>query len=321
LFEQLQLIRGLYARFILNINTASTQLTVSAGRANNNFSPLVNSVSQGSTVCSQGTVPFMVSSFESGQPNYQLCPLIATGSPTTYTFTCVNGIAGVQYTDAAGIARTIQHPQRAVRLWGPLITLSPTAEQQYLSLNPTRRIVYRDIYQYTVSKVTSGATFNNLLTNGVVDAKTLIIVPIFSNTSNGSSSFSPLQSVFSTEPGTTSPLCAITNFNVQLAGVNLYQANLLYSWQNFIEELNGANSINGNLVTGLGSSLINEYSYSYLYGYNVTNLSRRISSEDLVPKSIQILGQSLSGQTVDLLCFVEIEKELLLDLASGARLQ
>ena len=110
-------------------------------------------------------------------------------------------------------------------------------------------------------------------------------------------------------------------FSLRLAGVNIYQNNELYDWENFIAELNSINSVNGNLVTGLSSGLITEYDYSNLYRYYVTDLSRRVAAEDYVPKSLQIMGTNLNQNAVDLYCFVEVEKTLVLNTSSGERLE
>lgn len=320
-FEQLGLVRGLYCRFILNINTASADFTtavVAAGAGNppGTGTPVMCTVAQSNTQCTYGTCPFMLTSFHPGQPNTTLPEFLTNPC----IFTVKNGIGSVEFTDASGNSKKVSAMANQVRLYGPLIVLSPTAEEQYLSLNPTRKIVYRDIYEYNANDITDD--FNVLLSNGLVNTKTLIVCPFFTKTSNGTGfNVSPLQSAFCSEPGTTSPLCAITNYNVALAGVNVYQNNYLYDWESFITELNMINSVNGNLVTGLSSGLITEYDYSNLYRYYVTDLSRRVAAEDYVPKSLQIMGQNLNSRNVDLFCFVEVEKSLVISTSSGERLE
>lgn len=314
-FEQLGLVRGLYCRFILNINTCTATFTttpVAAGAG----TPITNTITQTNTQCTYGTTPFIVTSFHPGQPNSTLAEFGANAT----SFIVKNGIGSVEFNEVSGQARKVSAMANQVRLYGPLIVLSPTAEEQYLSLNPTRKIVYRDIYEYNANDIADD--FNVLLSNGLVNTKTLIVVPFFTKTTNGTAfNISPLQSAFCSEPGTTSPLCAITNYNVALAGVNIYQNNYLYDWESFITELNMINSVNGNLITGLSSGLITEYDYSNIYRYYVTDLSRRIAAEDFVPKSLQIMGQNLNSRSVDLYCFVEVEKTIVINTSSGERLE
>lgn len=314
-FEQFGLVRGLYCRFILNINTCTAQFTTAPVAATAS-TPATSTITQGSTQCTYGTCPFMVTSFAPGQPNSTLAEFYTNAT----TFTVKNGIGSVEFNEISGTNRKVSAMANQVRLYGPLIVLSPTAEEQYLSLNPTRKIIYRDIYEYNANDITDD--FNVLLSNGLVNTKTLIVVPFFTKTENGTGlNISPLQSAFCSEPGTTSPLCAITNYNVALAGVNIYQNNYLYDWEAFITELNMINSVNGNLITGFSSGLITEYDYSNIYRYYVTDLSRRVAAEDYVPKSLQILGQNLNSRKVDLYCFVEVEKSIVLNTSSGERLE
>lgn len=314
-FEQMGLLRGIYARFIININTCSAQFnTIAPVLPPAVGTPAETDITQTNTQCTYGTCPFMVTSFAAGQPATTL-PAFLTGN---YSFVVKNGIGSVQFTDATGTSRNVSAMANQVRLYGPLIVLSPTSEQQYLSLNPTRKIIYRDIYEYNANDITSD--FNVLLSNGLVNTKTLIVCPFYTKTANGGSNLSPLQSAFCTEPGTTSPLAAITNYNVALAGVNVYQNNYRYDWESFITELNMINSINGNTINGLSSGLITEYDYSNTYRFYVTDLSRRIAPEDLVPKSLQILGQNLCALAVDLYCFVEVQKEMVINTATGERI-
>lgn len=282
------------------------------------YVPAEATITQANTQCTYGTMPFMITSFHAGQPGTTL-PAFLTGN---HSFVVKNGIGSVSFTDANNDAKTIQALANQVRLYGPLIVLSPTAETQYLSLNPTRKIIYRDIYQYNANNIQSEGDINVLISNGLVNSKTLIVYPFFTKTANGTGfDVSPLQSAFCTEPATTSPLCAITNFNVSLAGVNIYQNNYRYDWESFLTELNMINSINGNTLNGLSSGLITEYDFSNTQRVYVVDLSRRIAPEDQVPKSVQLLGQNLSGRAIDLYVFIELEKSFTLITGSGERVE
>lgn len=163
-FAQLQLMRGLYARFIINCNIATVTLTLT-NQAGTTTTPTQSKVTQSALTLSGGSVPFMISSFKYGQSNSYMMP-ITTGNIATATLKVQNAIASLTYT-ANSDTVTINHSQRTCRLYAPLITMNIDAERQYLSLNETKRVVYEDIYQYTISNVTATTgTINNLLTNG-----------------------------------------------------------------------------------------------------------------------------------------------------------
>jgi hypothetical protein len=53
-----------------------------------------------------------------------------------------------------------------------------------------------------------------------------------------------------------------------------------------------------------------------LYG----NVSRSLPSEDGVSKAIQILGVNNSPVAIDLMVFVEFEREITIDVRTGARI-
>jgi hypothetical protein len=226
-----------------------------------------------------------------------------------------------------------------VRLYVPLYQLNPQMEEQYLSLNRTKKIVYRDIYQYQTD-VAQDETFNVLLTNGLVNPKFIITIPMLHQSAagafgrgnisgvlgNGANApvngvpCPPHQSPFTTEPATTSPLVALRDFNVQIAGQNMFIQNQLYDFEVFANELQPVNAINGGLVTGLTSGLISETDFQYMYRYYICDVSRRLPAEDSVPKSVQILGKNVSLQPITLYTFVEFERDITVDLVTGQKI-
>jgi hypothetical protein len=103
--------------------------------------------------------------------------------------------------------------------------------------------------------------------------------------------------------------------------VNTFVQNELYNFENFTNELSHINAINGGQTDGLNSGLIGFEQFINNYRYYVCDLSRRLPAEDRVPKSIQILGTILSQlSSVTLYCFIEFEKEISIDLETGAKL-
>ena len=100
--------------------------------------------------------------------------------------------------------------------------------------------------------------------------------------------FSPCVSPFASEPSTTSPLLSITNFNMQLASENILATNINYNFEEFIEQLLPANSINGGQSLGLSSGLIDQLGFQNIYRYYYVNLSRR-ARDDVSGKGITIV--------------------------------
>jgi hypothetical protein len=311
-FQQIPLVKGAYLRFIINLNLASSQVLVGSQASGSTEAPsqtpagiTLTQVAGGSTL-TKATNPLILASATQGNG---MDSVALAG--TTLVVAC--GIQKLTITPANGTPTQLSHPLTSVRLYCPLYTFSPIGEQSYLSMNKTKVVTYRDIFNYRVPAQPTGTQFNQLLTNGIVNPKSILILPFFSTTGNAGG-FSPYQSVFSTAPATTSPLAAIGDFNIQLAGVNVFQINESYDWQNFLDETQHVHCLNGGLVTGLTSGLVTEYDWQNSYRYYTVNLARRLASEDQVPKSIMLLGKNYSQLSVEYIIFVETERSITLDL-------
>lgn len=317
-FEQLPLVKGAFLSIRLNTNTASNTINITSdGTAANAI------VYCSATTISGGTTPHMLTS---GYTNNGLNALVAAAgalAAATYEFTLKSSIGS----DTALTSTFQSHPAWGAqcRLFVPMYQMSPIKEEQYLSLNRTKKIVYQDIYSYQTD-VTAGDPFNVLLTNGIPNPTTVVCIPITAASSNGvhktfaTHKVAGHQSPFSAEPGTTSPFGALTDFNVQVAGINMFTQNEVYDFEQFMNELSSQNAINGNLVNGLTSGLINEADFETGYRYYVCDVSRRLPSEDNVPKSISIQGKNKSKLNLSIYTFIVFERSITIDVASGEKL-
>jgi hypothetical protein len=226
---------------------------------------------------------------------------------------------------------------KSVYLYVPAMTFNPTFEQAYLS-NSVKQIKYTDVYQYQVINVPAGQMFNNLVTNGIANIKSVLILPYFSSASSAGTAYSTrfghsnntntgfvngipvFQSPFDPAgTGCTSPLCHLTNFNVQISGQNAIYNTQKYSYEQFNNQLYGQNAVNGGLTDGITSGLISRQSFDMEYCYYYVNVERMLPVEMSVPKSVQILGQNLSAKAIDMYIFVEYGVEIQIDALTGAR--
>jgi hypothetical protein len=105
---------------------------------------------------------------------------------------------------------------------------------------------------------------------------------------------------------------------VTLGGLNLYQDTISTKYQTFLSEMNGQYGVEANLNTGICSSRISLNDYNQTFGYLVSDVSRRNLEDDTVPISIELSGKVESLLSLDLFIFIEIEKVVTIDLASGA---
>ena len=207
----------------------------------------------------------------------------------------------------------------------PSYTFNPVFEQAYLS-SPIKKIEYTDVYQYQVVNISAGSPFNNLITNGISNVKSVLILPFFSATAGIANTGLPIaipvyQSPFDPAgTGPTSPLCALTNFNVVVSGQNAIYNTQMRGYEQFNDQLYGANAVNGGLTDGLTSSLINSLGFELGYSYYYVNVGRMLPVEQSVPKSIQIIGTNLSAKALDLFVFVEYATSVSVDALSGSRI-
>ena len=220
----------------------------------------------------------------------------------------------------------------ACRLYAPAYTFNPLRLEDYLKQGQ-KRIQYTDIFSYQCLNVPVGP-FNYLITNGIANLKKVIIVPFIAQSEHGKcaeiaaahlpaigNGFSTMASPFASEPATTSPLPgALYQLNIRIGGVNAVQNNINYGYEMFLNELYGIGAINGGTTTGLTSGLINQKMWQNNYQYYVFDVSRRLKEEDRVSKSIEIIGTNNSVLNLDLFVFAELEREMVIDLTTGARL-
>jgi len=204
------------------------------------------------------------------------------------------------------------------RLYAPLYKFNPLAEQRYLSLAPTKRVEYEDVFQYQFSGVNAGDTFNFLVSNGIADIQSVLVVPFLSASANNN--MNPFLSPYGTAGATPDPI-PLQQFNILLSGVNLFLENEEYDFQAFSHQLASSNQLNGGLTTGLGSGLIGKFEFENLYRYYYGNASRSLPSEEGVSRSVQIVGRNASAQQISLMVFVSFKRSMVVDIQTGARIQ
>ena len=340
-FEKMPLLKGATMRFYINTNQTIVNFTVgqatltSAAAATAPATLKYNTLAINNvpTVIGGLTCPLMVASSGLGQG----CSSLPAG---TYNLS----VSIVRNTFSAQGAYGPQQTQlTSCRLYAPVYTMNPLAESKYLSLAPTKKIMYKDIFQYQFSNVSSGP-FNFLVSNGINNIQSVLVVPFFATTTT----FTPSTNIAVVGGGATgtttnlpystllSPLCSsggtpdpimITNFNILISGVNLFLNNENYDFEAFSNALASSNQLNGGLTTGLSSGLISEDDFTNLYRYYYGDCSRVLPSEQGVSRSVQIVGNISSvappGYSigVSLMVFVEFMKEMTIDISTGARIE
>jgi hypothetical protein len=305
LFDKLPLMRGAYFRMTLNLNTNCKSTH------NANGTGFLDMTVQSPN----GTLPFMISpilkGFEAGQATL---------------FEASLGIG-------KSLSGTFSHPtMNQCRIYASTYTLSPAYEDKYLSMVPTKKVLYNDILSFQQMNVAPQASVNWLITNGVSRARYLLLCPFISGTTNGSNPIlnqsqfiagvkagSPMNSPFSSCPGTSAPYANISNFNVLISGSALYQSNIQYKFEQFLNENRSSLGLNGGMTTGMSSGIIGQSDFEAGYGFVYVDLSRKQSqTSDDISRSIQAVFQNNSGVSIDYYAIIGYEREITVSTSTGA---
>ena len=328
-FQKCPMLKGSTMRLYLNTNQCYFQVSQTgavhnaAGAITNN--PLLYLTAAPVILGGGGTCPVMYASNGLGQGASALTPATLTTAVTAVVNVAIS-IVRTQFNQMAN--QNLSCPITSVRLYAPAYVLSPLSEQRLLSLTPTKRVVYNDIFQFSFPNQSVNSPFNILVSNGIPNIRSVLVMPFLPSVSNGSVAgiagavrSSTLLSPFCSTPSSPDPLI-IQNFQIQVSGKNLFINQQVYDFENFVEQLVSSNQLNGGLTTSLSSGLVSKQDFQSLYRYYYGNCSRSLPSEEGVAKAIQIQGTILSpiATAVDLMVFVEFEREITIDLRTGARL-
>jgi hypothetical protein len=351
-FNMCPLLKGVFMKLTLNLNNTSSTIRVSRDMTTA-ATGLAMSGMQCSSVANAlgGVNPVMVASgiVSNGSETFLTAPAtLTTGTGASarqvlYTYIANISVGAVcldqTLTSFCSSIITQGKLSKSVYLYVPAMTFNPTFEQAYLS-NSVKQIKYTDIYQYQVTNISGGGNtnFNNLITNGIANIKSVLILPFYSQSSssgtsvvtrfghsnNTNSGFINGVPVFQSpfDPagtGPTSPISHITNFNVQISGQNAIYNTQKYNYEQFNNQLYGQNAVNGGLTDGITSGLIDRIGFDMEYCYYYVNVERMLPVEMSVPKSVQILGTIASQKSLDLYVFIEYGVEIQIDALTGAR--
>lgn len=263
LFANLPLSRGLYVRLIINLNTGNCILPVQGSLAapSGNIYPLagfpayLNSGSYQNNFINQ-TCPIMLTPLQASactnasadaggvfpaNSNLMIYPGVAADIGTISRTALVLSVALVTpdpIHKSNGLTTTLtSHPLGQCRIYAPIIDMEPALTSKYLTEHKTKGVKYRDILAFSVpaSSAVSGSQQSIQLANGVVNAKRLIMMPFYNGASvakNVNIIFEP-SSPFDSAPATVAPMSDVSQFQVLISNMNVFQRSIDYSFENF----------------------------------------------------------------------------------------
>lgn len=303
-FQQLPLIKGSYLRLVFNLNIpcstkwadSSTLLTAK---------PDVVSTTQ--------VIPFQLNMQIDPSSNVVKVPLSAAKVANAYKSLTISSAVGNAF-KSSGCA-----------IHCSMCEFTPMYASEYLK-GAVKTIKYVDFLSYNnLNNVQSGQYVQHQVTSGLARLRHMLIVPQLSRTQidpgNGSQyqTLLPFSSPFCSAPSCTAPFSVLTNFNVAISGKNLYQSNIQYSWEHWLEQISYMGGIDGNPKSELGvkSGLISEADWQKAYRFLYVNLTNKNEAEDEVPRSVTISFTNRCKKNLDFYIFLFYEKEVSVDCATG----
>lgn len=315
LFKNLPLVRNAYVRLILNLNT---QCSCAIDVGTSKFTGFT-------TTSLNGVFPCMVSPIGDG---------LGIKKDDAITKSTISLGIGKSFNTATSYSHPVM---TSCRFYAKMLEFSPLYEEMYLSAVPTKTILYNDILTYQTLSVASGSSVSQILTNGISRPRYLLIIPQMAGIINGSakanmtSAFtsasadglsalgSPMNSPFSSAPGTCGPQAVISSLNILVSGQNIYQSNYQYGFEQFLQEVRGSNSLNGGLPLALSSGLLSQQDWENAYRYCYVDLSRRVSqANDDISRSIQVSFTNSSAYCMDFFYVIAYQKQISVSTSTGA---
>ena len=319
-FNMCPLLKGVFMKITMNLNNSTSQITVAGAGAGG--ATTLGAFTSTSSI--GGCVPILIPSVRTGSnfltqvnmPNGQYFYDLTVGA-NSYNNNITGGTPGYQPGQVS----------RSIYLYVPAYTFNPSFETAYLS-NNIKQIKYTDIYQYQVQGIGGAGAggvgaqnqFNNLVSNGISNIKSVLIIPFLANNPATGNAYAEYQSPFDTAGcGTTAPMVTLGNFNIQISGQNAIYNTQRYTFEEWNNQLYGQNAVNGGLTDGLTSGLIDFSDFQNAYCYYYVNVERMLPVEQSVPKAVQIYGQNYSQVPINLWVFIEYGVEVHIDVLTGAR--
>jgi len=299
-FNSIPIMKGAYMKATLFLNNCSTKFSVATG--------VQTLISVSNAV--GGLNPLLIASAEANSG----CAGLGDG---TYI---ANVSVGNKCLDAELSSVPVGKVASSIYLYVPAYAFDPVFETAFLS-SPVKTVKYEDAYQYQVLNVAAGGQINQLISNGIANMKSILIVPILATGAGGNELAIPsYQSPYDTAgAGATAPLVMLTSFNCVVSGQNTIYNSQRFAFQEYNNQLAGANGVNGNQTDGLTSGLISQLDFDMAGSYYYLDLSRMLPVETAVPKSVQLVGQNASAKTLTFMVFVSYETEISIDALTGTR--
>lgn len=208
-----------------------------------------------------------------------------------------------------------------------MVDFEPGPGTTYLK-DPVKTVVFKDYQQIRPASGQGVAPGTNVttfpITPGMSKLRGLLIVPEAVNASGdpvvataGKLPSSAFRSPFNTAGATAAPYARYVDFQVTVAGRRLFDQNISYGFEQFMQQQFGVGSPSGNGVDGLRTGLINQENWSKNYGFVWVNLERHAETSDGMPMPVEVSFRNGNTYSMNYTFYLFYEKEFKIDVLSG----
>ena len=202
----------------------------------------------------------------------------------------------------------------ASRYYYSQIIVNPSQQLEYLESTKNKTVLYRTFITNQFNAIGSGSSFSALVQSGITNIQGLVIIPSISS-NIGNIGFNQWQSPFDPFGGCSFSPLSITNLQVSIGGVNVFQNTMFYSWEEYLEQVSTFDKLSS-ADFGMSSGLISQNWWDVNRVYWVDCL--RCNSDDRnTPRNINISFNNNSNVAMDVLVFVLYLDELSINTSTG----
>ena len=223
------------------------------------------------------------------------------------------------------------NPMTACRCYYSQVQLDPERAEKYLISNTNKQIVYENFLfnQYTAIGV--GGNFSQLVQSGIKNPIGIAIIPVMSASNSFNATvvsaggvagtfastllgFSQYQSPYDCFGASYSPL-SLTNLQCTLGGVNVLNTSLFYSYENFLEQVQLAETLTSADI-GISCGLISQSWWEMNRVYWI-DLGRGTEAEKATTRNLNISFQNNNQVIIDVLVYTVYLDKFILNVETG----
>jgi len=205
------------------------------------------------------------------------------------------------------------HTMTAARMYYSQVSLDISRDNEYITQNRQKQVVYERILYNTDSNIVSGGNVSRLVNSGIKNPLAICIIPLLAKSASAIS-LSQFESPYDTCPATYSPI-SLTQLQVSLGGVNVLNTQLSYTFENFLEQVALAES-HSSADLGLAVGVISQSWWESNRVYFI-DLSRGKQADKASPRNVNVSFRNNSLVSIDVMYFTVYADKFVIDVETG----